>query len=232
MAWNAGSAAVLASPRAYTVGSGSGSPVFTVRVSGRVRVCWIFCRVGLTVYIRPDVHLYFHLWNCCDVIYPSLFLIFWVRVRVSIRHLLIKFVDKITSPQFHRWKLVLTFSSASRERRVKSLGTRLEWYLSCWISYETSSLVIKLIIPNAEANFAHLRPQDFWCSGRRIAWYIWPLKIIACLPICPASVSWEWTATIEKFELSEVTSTRFDLCYSIPVLPQRFSLRSPSCPPS
>ena len=126
MAWNAGSAAVLASPRAYTVGSGSGSPVFTVRVSGRVRVCWIFCRVGLTVYIRPDVHLYFHLWNCCDVIYPSLFLIFWVRVRVSIRHLLIKFVDEITSPQFHRWKLVLTFSSASRERRVKSLGTRLE----------------------------------------------------------------------------------------------------------
>ena len=37
--------------------SGSGRPVFAVRVSGRVRVCWIFCRVGLTVYIRPDVHL-------------------------------------------------------------------------------------------------------------------------------------------------------------------------------
>ena len=32
-----------------------------------------------------------------------------VRIRVSIRHFLIKFVDKITSPtQFHRWKLVLT----------------------------------------------------------------------------------------------------------------------------
>ena len=46
---------------------------------------------------------------------PSLFLLFWVRVRirvrirVSIRHLLIQFVDEITSPQFHRWELVLTF---------------------------------------------------------------------------------------------------------------------------
>ena len=31
-----------------------------------------------------------------------------IKIRVSIRHFLIKFVDKITSPQFHRWKLVLT----------------------------------------------------------------------------------------------------------------------------
>ena len=53
-------------------------------------------------------------WNWGDVIYPSLFLLFWVRIRdkirirVSIRYLLRKFVDKITSPHFHRWKLVLT----------------------------------------------------------------------------------------------------------------------------
>ena len=37
----------------------------------------------------------FHLWNWGDVIYPSLFFLF--RVRVSIRHLLIKFVDNVTS---------------------------------------------------------------------------------------------------------------------------------------
>ena len=50
-----------------------------------------------------------------------------IRVRVSIRHLLIRFVDKITSPQFHRWKLVLTGekASAAMELRVKSLGTKL-----------------------------------------------------------------------------------------------------------
>ena len=29
-----------------------------VILSGRVRVCWIFCRAGLTVYIRPDTPMY------------------------------------------------------------------------------------------------------------------------------------------------------------------------------
>ena len=42
-----------------------------------------------------------------------------VRIRVSfmvrIRHLLIKFVDKITSPQFHRWKLVANLLIADME---------------------------------------------------------------------------------------------------------------------
>ena len=41
----------------FTVGSGSGRPVFAVRVSGWF-VGYFVGSVGLTVYIRPDVHLY------------------------------------------------------------------------------------------------------------------------------------------------------------------------------
>ena len=43
-----------------------------------------------------------------------------VRIRVSIRHLLIKFVYKITSPQFHRWKLVFTSNNVYKAASLAS----------------------------------------------------------------------------------------------------------------
>ena len=117
----------------------------------------------LTLVTRGGLNTSFHLWNWGDVIYPSLFLLFWVRirvririrVRVSIRHLLIKFVDKITSPQFHRWKLVLT------ER-----GTQNAPWLLCafslahthrWRQIHVSGLVFSFLMPKKSFN----KPFEF-----------------------------------------------------------------------